>query len=416
MSGHAARPPAPARDAPAQAATVQPGFALLFSTPLLHGFKRLDARPVGFAPLPEPAASQLAHWRDAAQAHVLGPAFLQAARLQRTELGRITLQQADAEAPRHADVALLTHVAGVAVWEAWLSAPPQGFEPQRWVDWIDPDRPDSIAAAVWQHIAPLNHALSGRSAFSAYLPLSVIRLPDVLLDDWLPEHAERVIALLWRDRLGRALKPEVVETELARDTCARVGGITLMGRRSALDLHDWRDDSAAEAAQLQLPPRSALPFLVTLELLAIERAVLQRLYDRIAHAAPQTIEGLLALKKDAIDGLEEYYGSTLASTRFNDVVASQGEDMLGIVDLFDAVSDRLEMLSFTLTTAYQQRMTALQFWLTVVFGATEIGFIAASIATWYYASGVGTVLAWTVGAAALSGGILVALLRRKIRD
>jgi len=61
-------------------------------------------------------------------------------------------------------------------------------------------------------------------------------------------------------------------------------------------------------------------------------------------------------------------------------------------------------------------MTALQFWLTVVFGATEIGFIAASIATWYDASGLGTVLAWTVGAAALSGGILVALLRRRIRD
>jgi len=84
--------------------------------------------------------------------------------------------------------------------------------------------------------------------------------------------------------------------------------------------------------------------------------------------------------------------------------------------LGDAVSDRLEMLSFNLTTAYQQRMTALQFWLTVVFGATEIGFIAAGIATWYDASGLGTVLAWTVGAAAMSAGILVALLRRRIRD
>jgi len=72
VSGHAAQ--SPARDAPAQAATVQPGFALLFSTPLLHGFKRLAPLPAGFAPLPEPAASQLAQWRDAAQAHVLGDA------------------------------------------------------------------------------------------------------------------------------------------------------------------------------------------------------------------------------------------------------------------------------------------------------------------------------------------------------
>ncbi len=90
--------------------------------------------------------------------------------------------------------------------------------------------------------------------------------------------------------------------------------------------------------------------------------------------------------------------------------------MLGIADLFDAVTDRLDMVSFTLTTEYQQRMTALQCWLTVVFGATEIGFIAASLATWYYRSGLGVVLAWTLGAAVLSGGVLVTLLRRRLRD
>jgi fatty acid desaturase len=90
--------------------------------------------------------------------------------------------------------------------------------------------------------------------------------------------------------------------------------------------------------------------------------------------------------------------------------------MLGIADLFDAVTDRLDMVSITLTTEYQQRMTALQCWLTVVFGATEVGFIAASLATWYYRSGLWVVLAWTVGAAVLSDGVLVALLRRRLRD
>lgn len=62
-------------------------------------------------------------------------------------------------------------------------------------------------------------------------------------------------------------------------------------------------------------------------------------------------------------------------------------------------------------TNYQQRMTLLQFWLTVLFGATEIGFIAAGIVTWYYGSGLGTVLAWTVGVAAVSALILVGLPR-----
>jgi len=409
--------PAATHALPVQAASASlPGFVLLFSTSLLPGFSGFQTRPEGLAPIPDASASVLQSWRDAAQAHVLGPSFIQAARLSLHSVGRVDLGHGDADAPRHADISLLTHVAGVAVWEAWLPAPLQGFEVGRWVQWLDAEQPGSLASRVWERILPLNRVLSGRDDFGAYLPLSVIRLQGALLDDWLDGHAEQVVALLWRDRVGRALKPEVVESELARDTCARVGGLTLIGRRGALDLHDSRDDSAPEAAALQLPPRSVLPFLITLELLSIERAVLQGLYDRLTHAAPRSIDGLIGLKKDVMDGLEEYYGSTLASTRFNDVVAEQGEDVLGIVDLFEAVTDRLDMVSFTLTTTYQQRMTMLQFWLTVVFGATEIGFIAATIATWYYASGLGAVLAWTVGAAAVSGGVLVALLRHRTQD
>lgn len=407
---------APALPMEAPAASL-PGFVLLFSTSLLPGFGGLRTRPDGFAPIPDVSASALRSWRDAAQAHVLGPAFIQAARLALHDVGRIELGEGegDADAPRHADISLLTHVAGVAVWEAWLPAPRQGFDTARWVQWLDPGQPGGVAARVWSRILPLSRALSGRADYGAYLPLSVIRLPDVELDDWLGDHAEQVVSMLWRDRVARALKPEVVDAELARDTCARVGGVTLVGRRSALDLHDRHDESAAEAAALELPPRSALPFLITLELLCVERAVLQGLYDRLTHAGPHSIDDLLALKQDVMDGLEEYYGTTLASTRFNDVVAEVGEELLGIVDLFDAVTDRLDMVSFTLTTNYQQRMTLLQFWLTVVFGATEIGFIAASIATWYYSSGLGLVLAWTLGASLVSGATLVVLLRSKTR-
>ena len=391
-----------------------PGFVLLFSTSLLPGFRGFPDRPDGFEPIPEATASALRSWRDAAQAHVLGAAFVQAARFALHQVGRIGLDAGDADAPGHADVALLAHVAGVAVWEVWMPAPRQGFDPARWVQWLDPEQPASLAARVWARLLPLNQAVSGRADYGGYLPLSVIRLPHIELDDWMDEHAEQLVSLLWRDRIARPLKPEVVASELARDTCARVGGITLLGRRGALDLQDRRDEGSADAQALALPPRSVLAYLITLELLSIERAVLQRLYDRLTHAGPRSIADLLALKRDVMDGLEEYYGSTLASTRFNDVVAEQGEAMLGIVDLFDAVTDRLDMVSFALTTSYQQRTTALQFWLTVVFGATEIGFIASSIATWYYPSGLGVVLAWTLGASLVSGALLAALLRDKI--
>ncbi len=396
------------------AAACVPGFVLLFSTPLLPGFSGFATTPEGFAPAPEATRRALAQWREAAQAHVLGPAFIQAARLALHPLGRLDLGDAPVPEPRYADVSLLTHVFGVALWEVWLPAPRQAFDAARWVAWLDPDGADSVAGRVWRRLSAISRCIAGTPDFSAYLPLSVIRLPAADLDSWLGGHAQQTVSLLWRDPLDRPLKPEVVDGELARDSCARVGGITLIGRRSALDLHDRHDGSAAEAEALELPPRSSLPFLITLELLCIERAVLQSLYDRLAHAGPHSIDDLVALKQDVMNGLEEYYGVTLASTRFNDVVAEAGEDVLGIVDLFDAVTDRLEMVSFTLTTNYQRRMTLLQFWLTVVFGATEIGFIAASIATWYYKSGLGTVLAWTVGAAAVSGAILVAMLRRRI--
>ena len=71
--------------------------------------------------------------------------------------------------------------------------------------------------------------------------------------------------------------------------------------------------------------------------------------------------------------------TTLASTRFNDAVAEAGKEALDVVDLIDAVTDRLDMVGFTPATDYQRRMTSMRFCLTVMFGATEIGFAAANI-------------------------------------
>lgn len=240
----------------------------------------------------------------------------------------------------------------------------------------------------------------------------MLRLPGQALDAVLARHADDLVALLWRDRSARAHKPDVVAAELTRNYCARRDGITLLGRRAGLDVLASQDDSSAVPAAPGPPPRSAVPFLVTLELLLIERAVLLQLYERLSRRTPASIDALLELKQEVTEGLEEYYGATMAATRFGDEVAADGERLLGIVDLYDALMDRLETVSFALTTRYQQRMTEMQFWLTVVFGATEIGFIAASIATWHYRSELGAVLAWTLGATLVSAGLLVALLRR----
>ncbi|MFN3293890.1 MAG: hypothetical protein ACK414_10605 [Gemmobacter sp.] len=394
---------------------VQPGFVLLFTTPVRAGTGDIAALAMGLLPMDAVVSDIANRWRDAAEAHVLGPEFQSGRRLQRHPLGRIALTGAALQ-PDHADVTLILHVTGVALWEVWLPAPEQDFEEDRWTGWLDVEQPDSLAATVWARLAPQVRAVSGQDGLGRYLAVSVLRLPDTTLDSLLETQSEALVRLLWRDRQTRGLKPEVVAQELARDTCARVGGLSLIGRRSALDLHDLNDETAAEAARLGLAPRSLLPFLVTLEMLVIERAVLQGLHDRLTRTGPGTVDDLLRLRSDVTNGLEEYYGTTLAGTRFGDEVAVQGEEVLGITALFDAVIDRLDMVSFTLTTHAEQRMTMLQFWLTVVFGATEIGFIASGIATWYYDSGLARVLMWTLGATGVSAAVLILALRNRLRD
>lgn len=228
-------------------------------------------------------------------------------------------------------------------------------------------------------------------------------------------HGTDLVRLLFLERSNRPLKPQVVEEELARDYCGRDGGMTLLARRSGLDVHG-SEDLVDEDAWQTMPPQSALPFMVTLEVLLLERTVLQQLYERLSREVPRSVDALLALKQEVLDGLEEYYGALTSATRFSDAVTNDGEHLLGIAGLYDAVMDRLDTISFAITTRYQKRMTLLQFWLTIVFGATEIGFIASGIATWYYARDLGAVLSWTIGASLVSAAVLVAVLYRKVRD
>lgn len=89
-----------------------------------------------------------------------------------------------------------------------------------------------------------------------------------------------------------------------------------------------------------LPPRSALPFLITLELLLIERAVLAHLYQRLARRMPGSVEELLALKQKVLDALKEYYGAITKATRFSDAVTTDGERLLGLGHLYEWCSAR----------------------------------------------------------------------------
>ena len=396
------------------APVVSPGFLLLIPLRLDRDLADLPAM-AGIAPHPPGWTAARAAAFDQAAAHLLGRPFLRQGRIRRQPLGRIAISTQAAGLPGAGDVTLVTHSAGVALWEVWLPAPMQPLDVGRWIGWLDPDAPEGIVAAVWTVLSTLGPALGAEPSWPGLcFPHIVLRAPDLAIEALLEAGAEAFVRLLLLDRSPVALKPEMVAATLQNDHCARQDGMTLLARRAALDIHA-RQRAAAFPDTEGLPPRSALPFIITVETLLLERTVLAGLYDRLVNAAPQSVDSLLALKRDVYEALEEYYGATLAGSRFTDSVTATGEALFGITDLYDALMERLDGLSFEITTRYQNRMTLLQFWLTIVFGATEIGFIAASIATWHYRTELGAVLAWTVGAAVVSGMALAVLLWRWTR-
>ena len=369
----------------------------------------------GVAPLPAEESQAYTAVLAEFERRLLGKAFLETRRITRWPLGRIALEGLAENFPAHADVYLLSHKAGVALWEVWLPAPPQNFDVARWIDWLDPEAEDGLVARLWRVLEPINREITGKSAWSGlYFPLTLLRVPQQPLASFVESHGSDLVRLLFLDRSHRALKQEVVNEELARDYCAKQGGMTLLARRSGIDLHDATEDKTEDASSASLPPKSAVPFLITLELLLLEHAVLQHLYDRLSRHMPKSVEELIVLKQEVIDGLEEYYGAITSASRFSDAVTKAGERLLGVGDIYDAVKERLEAVSFAITTRAQLHMTLMQFWLTIIFGACEIGFIAASISTWYYHTGLGAVLVWTFGAALVTGLGLAMLLKGKV--
>ena len=394
---------------------VEPSFVLLFSVRLKGAFKGFGTAHPGVSPLPPDEALAYTAGLAEFERRLLGKAFLDTRRITRWPLGRIALDGLADAAPAHADVYLLSHKSGVALWEVWLPASAQAFDAARWINWLDPEMEDGLVARLWRVLAAVNHEITGKTAWSGlYFPLTLLRVPLQPLASFIEQHGPDIVRLLFLDHSHRTLKSGVVAEELARDYCARQGGMTLLARRSGIDMRDAEEEFAAEASPAGLPPKSALPFLITLELLLLEHAVLQHLYDRLSRHMPKSVEELIALKQEVIDGLEEYYGAITNATRFSDAVTADGETLLGVGDIYDAVMERMEAVSFAITTRSQRHMTLLQFWLTIVFGASEIGFIAASISTWYYHTGLGAVLAWTIGAALVSGLGLALLLKGKV--
>ena len=391
----------------ASAARVQPAFVLLFAvTPdAAVGHTQM---PVGLQPIPDDISESYRGRLEVIQQRLLGESYLQARRLSRTSVGRLPLHGFEG-GPPYADIHLVVHKSGAAVWEVWLVAPTQGMDVVRWIRWLDMEAEDSLARTVWRKLDPVEP--SRHSSPEMTLPLAVIRSMDYTLDEVVTLHGHDLIKLLHRDASGERFKAGFVQGELATDFCRREQGLSLVARNAAIDVHGARreiDDS--------LLPHNTLPLLVTLELLCLERAVLRSFLNRFAQGIYGTVDDLVQLRRDIFDGLEEYYGTLAKTHGYTAEATALGEDLFGINDLFDSVVERLEALTFEITTRNQQSVSQLGFWLTTSFGAIETGFVASSIATWHYADNLAAVLAWTIGVTLFTALVISRLLRWRLDD
>lgn len=392
--------------APGPAATVWPAFVLLFAVTPDAAAGRATA-PVGLQPIPDEVSQSYRSRLESLQQRLLGEPYLQARRLQRTSVGRLDLSGREGE-PAHADIHLVVHKSGAAVWEVWLAAPPQPMDAARWIGWLDMEASDSLARVIWDRLAPATNGKPSNPEMS--LPLAVLRFRDGTLDQLLELHAHDLIKLLHRDASAERFKGSFVNDELAQDFCRREEGLSLVARNGAIDVH-----AQAKDTDESLLPRNTLPLLVTLELLCLERAVLRSFLNRFVQGVYGTLDDLVQLRRDIFDGLEEYYGTLAKTHGYTAEATALGETLFGIDDLFESVVERLEALTFEITTRNQQSVSRLGFWLTTSFGAIETGFVAASIATWYYKVDLLAVLGWTIGTTFVTALVISGLLRWKMK-
>jgi hypothetical protein len=387
-------------------ATVWPTFVLLFSVTPDAAAGR-TAPPAGLQPIPEEVSESYRSRLDSLQQRLLGEPYLQARRLRRTAVGRLNLPGLAGE-PAYADIHLVVHKSGAAVWEVWLSAEPQPIDIVRWIGWLDMEAETSLARQIWDRLAPPVNGRSGTPEMA--LPLMVLGFRDGTLEQLIDLHSHELIKLLHRDASGERFKARFVDDELGADFCRRDQGLSLIARNGALDVH-----AQTKGTDAALLPRNTLPLLVTLELLCLERAVLRSFLDRFAQGVYGTVDHLIQLRRDIFDGLEEYYGTLAKTHGYTAEATALGEALFGIDDLFDSVVERLEALTFEITIRNQQAVNRLGFWLTTSFGAIETGFVAASIATWYYADNLAAVLGWTVGVTFTTALVISNLLRWKMK-
>jgi len=210
------------------------------------------------------------------------------------------------------------------------------------------------------------------------------------------DHAEDLLRILYLDRSRLAFKQAMVEEELAREFCLRDGEISLLVARAAR--HPRPSGGRAPGGRPggrdgpRPPQRPPAP--------RRHRAPARRTRSAADVPAP---------------GRRDRRATVAESNRSSAEVTSCGEAVLGLDVLYATRTERLDALTFDITTRYQQSTNTLQFALTVVLGSFQAASVAAVIASVAYRQGPLLVLAWAAGTALAAAATITTLLRRHLR-
>lgn len=308
--------------------------------------------------------------------------------------------------PYSAETYLVTHREGVELIEVWIEIPPEEFDSERLLDLL---RPDSESGFVKEIHLSLPY-LDDEPPLFTFIGILGSGL-DV--DKFIELYRQEIINILYLNSSPIPFKRSFIDSEIDRNFCIREGGASYMSGSAALNLM-FMNDQEDRGGYTQLQGKRFLPFIIIIEILLLERKILRKYYEKLAKGS-LSINGLIGLKQEILNGLEEYYGIIAKVTQFSEPLMEYGERIFGINDLYDSVIDRLDAVIFDITTNYSKNSNTLSFWLTVLFGSLDTGILIESIVFIYYVHNIPAIIAWTAMATALTSMIIFALLYRKIR-
>jgi len=131
---------------PSPIATVTPVFALLFAVTPDAAAVRVRP-PAGVQPVADAASQSYLKRMESLEQSLLGESYVQASRLQRTTVGRLSVTDGAGELT-HADIHLVVQKCGAAVWKVFLFGPVQSFDVGNWSKRLDFDLPSAASLCL----------------------------------------------------------------------------------------------------------------------------------------------------------------------------------------------------------------------------------------------------------------------------